>query len=421
LIQSGVFDYCGGHGIDVNMESNPDRGFTEDSLNRFEDVEANGNGGNGVDLESSGEPPPSGQPAPDSEVDGLEANDNEKYGFRNSWEWNPPMPPEPPGLQVNDANASANGQAGFKLLEAFNDRPLTIAGTGGGDAPAITLSGSDLSENHGPGLLVEQRLPLTTLAPFVLASGSEIEVSGISIYDNAGPGIEVIQTTLNPAGATEVIGTLVQLGPGGPPNSIWGNGGPAIDLNGDGPTANDALDADVGANGLTNYPVLTDASAGNSTIVNGSYDGAPNTAILVRFYSNVACNSERGPGEHFLGSQDYVTDGTGHADINAVFDGDAIGAFIAATATGPEGTSEFSPCIEGTGLGGRLGDTDCDDDADPADAIASLLELSGGEAVPCAWVGDVNCDGERDVTDVVELLARVADLRRFRPGCGPIG
>ena len=70
-------------------------------------------------------------------------------------------------------------------------------------------------------------------------------------------------------------------------NSIYGNGGIGIDLDGTGVTANDAApDSDTGANNLQNFPVLTSASysAGNITIV-GSLTSANSRAYRIEFFA----------------------------------------------------------------------------------------------------------------------------------------
>jgi hypothetical protein len=271
----------------------------------------------------------------------------------------------------------------------------------------------------------------TTVHPITPASlqpaGIESRIfalfTNVSFYDNGGPGIAIVRphADLHPANIADASGSFQIAGVSSDNNNFWGNTGPDIDLGGDGPTANDALDADIGPNGLTNHPVLATAGATNSINITGAYDGKPSTQLLLRFYSNVACNEDRGPGEHYIGSQSITTDAQGHHDINASFDITAIGAFISATATGPEGTSEFAPCIQGTGLSGRLGDTDCNDTVDPLDALESLTEESGGEAAACTAFADVNCDGDKNTVDVTTLLAHLAALAPFHPGCGPIG
>jgi hypothetical protein len=94
---------------------------------------------------------------------------------------------------------------------------------------------------------------------FQSANYSSNAVTGNVIHFNAGPGVVV------DAGTFRAITTL---------NSIYGNGGIGIDLNNDGPTANDEAsppyDADTGPNGLQNYPVITSVTwVGPDTVVSG--------------------------------------------------------------------------------------------------------------------------------------------------------
>jgi CSLREA domain-containing protein len=113
---------------------------------------------------------------------------------------------------------------------------------------------------------------------------------------------------------------------------------------------NDAGDADSGANGMQNYPVLTSAVRGTSTTaVNGTLNSTPNTSFIVQFFANSTCDVTAGPsngeGENFLGEITVNTNGAGDAGISV-----NVGALVpagwvmTATATGPTGTSEFSAC-----------------------------------------------------------------------------
>lgn len=133
-------------------------------------------------------------------------------------------------------------------------------------------------------------------------------------------------------------------------NSIFSNGGLGIDLIGSGeslttdvPTPNDggvADDADTGPNGLQNKPVLTAAiTSSGTTTIRGVLDTKPNTTYRVQFFSQPTGNE----GRKFIGQKLVPTDADGRvpftfSPVNAV----AVGQLITATATGPEGTSEFS-------------------------------------------------------------------------------
>jgi len=133
------------------------------------------------------------------------------------------------------------------------------------------------------------------------------------------------------------------------------NRGLGIDLNNDGPTANDAQDADGGDDNSQNYPLIISAAPNGSggTHVTGVLDSAPGTQYGLDFFSDPGCLSRTRAfhqARHYLGSTDVTTNGSGHAS----FDLDlpvAIGAGdpVTATATDPNGnTSELSPRIAWT-------------------------------------------------------------------------
>jgi hypothetical protein len=119
--------------------------------------------------------------------------------------------------------------------------------------------------------------------------------------------------------------------------------GLAIDLGGDGVTANDSLDADTGANGLQNYPEILVA---DSFSVVGGLNSTPNTAFTLEFFSSTSCHpSGFGEGENLIGGINVVTDGSGNTTFATSLPMSVpVGHFVTATATNDEGTSEFSQC-----------------------------------------------------------------------------
>jgi hypothetical protein len=131
------------------------------------------------------------------------------------------------------------------------------------------------------------------------------------------------------------------------PNAIYDNAGLGIDLNADGPTPNDAGDADVGPNQLQNAPVLTAVSATpTATDVDGTLQSLPSRAHRIDFYAAPT----RGPAgdahaQLYLGSASATTNASGNASFHASLTSVPAGCYVTATASPASGldyTSEFS-------------------------------------------------------------------------------
>jgi titin len=129
-------------------------------------------------------------------------------------------------------------------------------------------------------------------------------------------------------------------------NSIYGNGLFGISMAGTAAVANDACDGDGGANGLQNYPVLTNAISGDTTtLVKGFLESAPNQSYLLQFYANpVVDNSGYGEGRVYLGAANFAASGACSNNFDVTLPTSVpAGWFITATATDAAGnTSEFS-------------------------------------------------------------------------------
>jgi hypothetical protein len=115
-----------------------------------------------------------------------------------------------------------------------------------------------------------------------------------------------------------------------------------------GVSANDAGDADGGANGRQNAPVVTSAlRSGDQVAVTGTLASKPATTYAVELFADQRCNAfGAGEGELPVGGETITvttgTDGLGTWSKTVT----AASAYtrITATATGLEGTSEFSGC-----------------------------------------------------------------------------
>ena len=131
-------------------------------------------------------------------------------------------------------------------------------------------------------------------------------------------------------------------------NNIFANGSLGIDLTNDGVTPNDgAGDPDIGDNGLQNFPALSFVASGAlGTTIQGSLTSLSATSFRIEAFSNPACDgSGNGEGTSWLGFDTTTTDafGTGAFSLH-VPTVVPLGAQVTTTATGPEGTSEFSAC-----------------------------------------------------------------------------
>ncbi|MDG3008047.1 beta strand repeat-containing protein [Paludisphaera mucosa] len=145
-------------------------------------------------------------------------------------------------------------------------------------------------------------------------------------------------------------------------NSIFANAGLGIDLggsnfgvgssSGDGVTDNDPGDADVGPNGLQNYPAITFvARLGATTRVDGELQSTPGLSYLIQVFGNDARDpSGLGEGQALVDSFLVETDGAGAATFSRILD-DTGFTFYSATATEVAGeafflgTSEFGPSL----------------------------------------------------------------------------
>ena len=196
-------------------------------------------------------------------------------------------------------------------------------------------------------------------------------------------------------------------------NSIHDNGGLGIDLVSSafdyGVTLNDFGDTDTGGNHLQNFPVLHSATiGGQTTTITGVLDSAPGRTYTVEFFSSPACDpSGYGEGATYLGFSTVATDGAGHADVFAQVGAAAAGDAITATATEQSNgdTSEFSACIVATGDSCRA-DFDGDGFVTGLDFDLYVLAFEAGDAT-----ADFDADGFVTGIDFDQYVAA------FEAGC----
>jgi parallel beta-helix repeat protein len=211
--------------------------------------------------------------------------------------------------------------------------------------------------NGGPGVLIGDGATGNDL-------GFRSADNANTIAFNAGPGVEVLSGG----------GNLIEA------NSIFANQGLGIDLGGDGVTPNDTGDTD----GLQNYPVLASAvSYGGRTFISGTLNSAADLFYTVDFYASDAADpSGFGQGQFFLGSISVGTDDSGQASFDVNLASAAPGAFITATTSFGNNTSEFSAALKLTATKPLVLIVNTTDDVD--DAVPDPTHFSLREAIEAA-------------------------------------
>lgn len=239
-----------------------------------------------------------------------------------------PGTPPGPGAQLRiggstDAERnviSGNAAAGIAVLTDLGPDPATADQRIANNFIGLSADGSAALPNGGDGIRFSGQPTFT--------------VSGNAIAHNGGAGVR-LATTTTPDGAGVTLSE----------NAIYANTGIAVDLNGDGRTANDAGDADTGANETQNYPVITAAQrlANQTTAIEGSLDSRPNATYQVELFTTGGASRPGGDARVHVHTVAVMTDGAGHGTFTASVAGLAAGDFLTATATDAAGlTSELA-------------------------------------------------------------------------------
>ncbi len=271
------------------------------------------------------------------------------------------------GIWLETANNSIIGNligtnaAGTAALP--NTRGIFINGVGGAAAnnvigPFNIISGNATSNTFSAGIEVAGPVPGTQITQNILGLAVDNltplgNIRAIWLHDQsplAGPSSTRISLNIIARnffdGITitgNTVGTRID------ENAIYGNTQLGIDLADDGPTPNDALDADGGPNMLQNFPVITSATVASGQVtINGTLSSLPSTDHGVQLFYSPSCDpSGFGEGESFIGEQEVLTDGTGSGTFTFTGPLAQTTGVITATATteGVFNTSEFSQCF----------------------------------------------------------------------------
>ena len=279
------------------------------------------------------------------------------------------------GTDVTGQYDLGNISDGINIFTSQNNR-ITDNQIVNNRANGINLASSTgtVVENNLIGTDASGTRPLGNALAGITISGSTNRIGGLSagqantIFYNAGAGAEITTSVPVPV-RNEISG-----------NAIYDNGGLGIDLSPTGINTNDVLDTDSGANGMQNFPVLTNAVLAYSALtVQGSLNSQAGMNYRLEFFATPTWDATNIPeGKVFLGATNVTTDGSGNAGFTAVINATPDTNYvITATATDPSGnTSEFSAGIGITDAGV----------ASPSLAVSSSVSSDGGGVVTTTTV-----------------------------------
>lgn len=252
------------------------------------------------------------------------------------------------GLDLNNAD-KGNNQDGIRIFSSAN----IIGGTNAAARNVISGNGGDGIEFNGVDATLNQTYGnfIGTDASGILnrgnsANGLLISTSARSNYLGAAlPGAGNI-IAYNSGDGISIVAANAHTNNPCRGNAIYLNGDLGIDLAANGVSVNDAGDADVGANQMQNFPVLT-AAANTPTevLIGGTLNGRASTTFVLDFYANAQRDpTGSGEGQYYLGATNVTTDGAGNTSFTVSLpSANFKGRFVSATATDPFGnTSEFA-------------------------------------------------------------------------------
>ncbi len=252
-----------------------------------------------------------------------------------------------------DVIVRENRVAGVRALAVPSHGPsfymgtaISITGTGAGVIMTGNQIGLDANDQPTLGSVTGIATanyylgPLTGLVIGGIGAGEGNEIAG-----HLGAGI----TLANSYSGVSIRG-----------NSIHDDGGLGIDLVAasfaTGVTPNDPLDADAGANGLQNFPVIASATRQGGVVrIVGSLASSAAESFTLDFYASPQCDpSGFGEGQIYIGATSVTTDAAGNAAIDVTLPAafaDGFASTATATRAQDGSTSEFSACVPITGSG----------------------------------------------------------------------
>jgi hypothetical protein len=267
------------------------------------------------------------------EIPGVQAPSRPPVGDRNLISGNLgagvriDAPTANPGSAYNCYAQIYGGDIG---TDASGTQPLGNGGNGVevGEFGAVRLLYSRVSASGANGIDITRsaalpnQFSLTSVVDQTTVGGAQASLGnqGHGLHFSGSTGASVNATIQHNGGAGIRVESPARVDFSG--GIISDNGGLPIDLNAEGSDANDALDADGGANEGVNWPVLTSATTGSNGSVRGSLDSLPNTRFEIALYQTDRCDANGGQlqfRQSNKSSTSVMTDANGHADIDVTF------------------------------------------------------------------------------------------------------
>lgn len=226
--------------------------------------------------------------------------------------------------------ASHDIQVESNTLRDNTESGITVSGIGGPITVGAPGSGNLMTDNVGPGIIIDTSSQVTVVGNGISGNGGAgVLIKGAAQQNIIGGSAAGAANTISGNGAA---GVQVTAGSGTriTQNLIFGNTGLPIDLGPAGPTANDDGDLGTGANGLQNAPQLTGAALleNGHTEALGLLQSTPNTSFRVEFFSGSTTAAHA-----FLMQTDLTTDAQGNAPIALDLGVLPAGAAVIASAT----------------------------------------------------------------------------------------
>ncbi len=250
------------------------------------------------------------------------------------------------GTDINGTSATVgNTSYGIDVLPSATN--TTIGGTTTGAGNVISGNGNAgiLFEVGSTGVIQGNRIGVRATGTTAIAGNGAaifLATSGVTVGGTTASAANLISGSnthgIIVSGASVANNAILG-------NSIFGNAGLGIDLGGDSVTANDALDADTGANTLQNFPVISSAvMSPTGTTISGSINSTANTNLRLEFFSipSGTQDTTNGEGPNHLGFMNVTTDGSGNASFVDFLQNVFVAAGDRVTATATVRPSDFT-------------------------------------------------------------------------------